>query len=143
VGNDAITYSSLGEATIGINNASGALSYYANGWGGNRYTTIIGDVSEFTEPLSGPLTGVGVLVDAANPNVSWGQWGANTAVAGTAWYIGGLPGAVLGGSYFVGGLIQAPVNNAVEGTFQIFTDTYYGNYNSSDYPEPIVMPPPN
>jgi hypothetical protein len=130
IGNDVAQYSSIGTYFVGVNNASGELSLYATPFYGNQYVTTanIGDVAE---RLGGPLTVAGIVVDAANPNTSWAQFGANTTVAGTAWGIstfvegGGPVGAALGGGYFVGGFIQEDVNGAVAGSFQILTDWYY------------------
>jgi RHS repeat-associated protein len=128
-----------GTAAIGNN-----FVFYSGGFYGNQYVSVT-MISDLAERLGGPLTVAGIVVDAANPNMSWVQFGANTTVAGTAWGVGtfveggGPVGAALGGGYFVGGLIQQDVNGAAAGTFQILTDWYYHaplGPNFSDLPNP-------
>jgi RHS repeat-associated protein len=98
-----------------------------------------GTVGVWAEGAGNALTIGGIGLDLVNPNVSWGQFTANTAVSATAWTMGrfgtamvggvewgGPVGAALSGGYFVGGLIQKDANNYVEQSFQDYTDRSYG-----------------
>lgn len=131
-----------GAASIGINNASGELSLYSHFYG-NQYSDAImfSDIFHF---VGYPLAVASVYSDYNVYGPSSGQFWANTSAVGIGLF-GGPVGASFGVGYGGGTVIQAPVNNAVEATFQIFTDMYYGNYDvdSPNFPEPIVMPPPN
>jgi len=130
IGSEAMTLSTVGTWTIG-NNAS----LYTSGWGGNQYVTTMA-IKEGTEVFGHALTVVGIgydLYEAGTCKESWGQAGANIAVSGTAWALGasslefgGPMGVALSSGYLVGSLIEKPVNEAVEGVFQSFTDWYYG-----------------
>ena len=129
IANDVAHYS--GTYFFGVNNTSGELSFYNTIFHGNQYVTTY-SVANFSERIGGPLTIAGVFVDAANPETSWPQFGANTTVAGISWGLvrfGGPPGIAagtgLGGGYFLGSLIQEDANGAVAGSFQILTDWYY------------------
>jgi RHS repeat-associated protein len=124
-----------GAASIGINNASGEISFYSHFYGNQSVSVAM--VSDIAHYVGYPLAVASVYTDYNNPQTSTGQFIANTSA--TMISFAGPVGAAFGVGYGAGSLIQQPVNDTVEQTFQIFTDSHYGANN--DYIQPIFPNP--